>query len=110
MLYAIIKNSRVIRVLEESHDDVKNFNLDMGDSIVPYNSPMLVKFRSGTTKVGVIRDGMFRGNDVRTAAHRFLRWVCVLGVKSGVQQCFVSRIFSFKFFIYEYYRIFCGFS
>jgi len=63
MFYAIIKNSSVIRVLHESDNDVKDFNLDMGDSIVPYQSPILVKFRSGTTKVGVIRDGMFYAND-----------------------------------------------
>jgi len=60
MLYAIIKNSAVIRVLEEKPE---NFNFDMGDSIVPYRTPILVKFRSGTTKVGVIRDGMFYAND-----------------------------------------------
>lgn len=60
MFYAIIKNARVIRVLEEKPE---NFTLDIGDSIVPYNSPILVKFRSGTTKVGVIRNGMFYAND-----------------------------------------------
>ena len=65
MFYAIIQNSAVVRRFEDSQALDSDYQLNEGEVLIPYRHPIIVKMRSGSVLVGIIRDQSFISNDKR---------------------------------------------